>query len=62
MSLRWSTPCDYEGHVCPYMDNDGNVNCEWWCIAVEPEDCPEEIEYLAFDEPEDWAEKEAPEI
>lgn len=60
MSLKWSTPCDHEGHICPYMDSSGYVNCEWWCSAEEPEDVPDELEFEVFDEPEEWAEKEDP--
>ena len=66
MSLRWSTPCDepdLDGHHhCPYADGGDYVNCEYWCGADEPEDEPEEVIYEAFDEPEEWAEKEEPEV
>ena len=66
MSLRWSTPCDepdLDGkHHCPYMDHSGHVVCENWCSAEEPEDIPDELEFEAFDEPEEWAEREEPTI
>ena len=50
MSLRWTTPCDEADpltgkHYCPYMSEDGTVDCEYWCGAEEPEDYPEEDEY-----------------
>ena len=45
MSLRSITPCDEVGwdglHHCPYVDDDGYVNCEYYCGADEPEDDPE---------------------
>lgn len=49
MSLRWETPCDFG--ECPYMTQDGYVNCEWWCGADEPQDNPEEWD-------EEWEEEE----
>ena len=47
MSLRNWTPCDepdLEGyHHCPYADDSGYVDCEYWCRSDEPDDDPEEI-------------------
>lgn len=42
-TLKRYTPCDIDG-ICPYMQGDGQVNCEWWCSAEEPEDYPWEYE------------------
>ena len=39
MTLKKYTPCD-DG-VCPYMDECGYVNCDWYCSAEEPQDNPE---------------------
>ena len=54
MSLRWHTPCDdrdLDGNFyCPYMDSDGEVDCEYWCGADEPDDDPEEW----YEEVEEW--------
>ena len=35
-TLKWETPCDHG--ICPYKDNDGNVDCECWCSAGSDED------------------------
>lgn len=37
-TLKRETPCDWDEHVCPYMDQSGYVNCEWWCGAGCDED------------------------
>lgn len=39
MSLRKNTPCDCDG-ICPYDALYGH-DCEYWCGAEEPQDCPD---------------------
>lgn len=40
MSIRLSTPCDYDG-ICPYKA-EYNYTCEYLCGSEEPEDYPED--------------------
>ncbi len=39
MSIRKNTPCDCDG-ICPYDALYGH-DCEYWCGAEEPQDCPD---------------------
>ena len=54
-TLRAYTPCDEADpltgqHCCPYMDQSGYVNCEYWCSAGSDEDyVPEELEFECYD-------------
>lgn len=40
MSIRKNTPCDCDG-ICPYDALYGH-DCEYWCGAEEPQDCPDD--------------------
>lgn len=56
MSLRWKTPCDERDpmtgeYYCPYMSEDGHVDCAYWCSDHPDEDyMPEEDDRSMEDE------------